>query len=121
MLSDSEQRVWDDIERFWAEDAEEPARLAPPLCRRAPRDPTDPPALVVAGAWGTILLVLLGALAAGLAVGAATTLGWALWRYWPRLGRTGTITTRSAPAEVDRGPQAARRPGARRRPGRQDR
>ena len=121
MLSDSEQRVWDDIERFWAEDAEEPARLAPPLRRRAPRDPTDPPALVVAGAWGTILLVLLGALAAGLAVGAATALGWALWRYWPRLGRTDASTTWSVPAEVDRGPRAARRPGARRRPGQRDR
>ena len=96
-----------------------PARA--PVARRAPRDLTDPPALVVAGAWGALLLVLLGALAAGLTVGAVTALGWALWRYWPRLGRTGTTTIRSVLQEVDRGLLAARRPGTRGRPRQQDR
>ncbi|MGR6963994.1 hypothetical protein ACU610_06005 [Geodermatophilus sp. URMC 61] len=92
MLSDSEQRVWDDVERFWAEDAVEPPRPVP-VARPAPRDLAGPPALVVAGVWGAILLILLGALVAGLSVGVATALGWALWRHWPRLGRTDPTTT----------------------------
>jgi hypothetical protein len=121
VLSDQDQRVWEDIGRSRAEEAEDPARPAPPLRGRAPRDLTDPPALVVAGAWGAILLVLLGALAAGLTVGAVTALGWALWRYWPRLGRTGTTTIRSVLNDVDRGLLAARRPGTQGRPRQQDR
>ncbi|MGY1763676.1 hypothetical protein ACI79G_01160 [Geodermatophilus sp. SYSU D00779] len=116
MLSDHEQRVWDDVERSWAEEAEEPPRPAPLPRRRAPRDPADLPAPVVAGAWGAILLVLFGALTAGLAVGVSTALGWALWRYWPRPGRTDPTTTRSVLREVDRGLQAARRPAEQRRP-----
>jgi hypothetical protein len=112
VLSEHEQRVWDDVERFWAEEAEEPPRPAP----LSPRDPADLPALVVAGAWGAILLVLFGALAAGLAVGAATALGWALWRYWPHLSRPDPTTTWSVLHEVDRGLQAARRPAEHRGP-----
>ena len=116
VLSDHEQRVWDDVERFWAEEAEEPPRPAP----LSPRDLADLPALVVAGAWGAILLVLLGALAASLAVGVATALGWALWRYWPRLSQA-DATTWSVLHEVDRGLQAARRPADRRGPRQQRR
>ena len=101
------------------EPAEDPARPAPPLPGRAPRDLTDPPALVVAGAWGAILLVLFGAVAAGLAVGVAAALGWALWRGWPRPGRPGPTTARSVWREVDRGLQAARRPDE--HPGQQQR
>ncbi len=112
MLTDHEQQVWDDVERFWAEEAEEPPRPAP----LSPRDLADLPALVVAGAWGVILLVLLGALAPGLAVGVATALGWALWRYWPHLSRPDPTTTRSVLHEVDQGLQAARRPADRRGP-----
>ena len=37
----------------------------------------------VAGARIAVILVLLGVVAGGLAVGAATALGWLLWRYWP--------------------------------------
>lgn len=118
VLSDHEQRVWDDVERFWAEESEEPPRPAP--LPRTPREPADLPTLVVAGAWGAILLVLLGALAASLAVGVATALGWALWRYWPRLGQADT-TTWSVLHEVDRGLQAARRPAEQRGPRQQRR
>lgn len=107
MLSDHEQRVWDDVERFWAEEAEEPPRPAPLQRRRAPGDPADLPALVVAGAWGAVLLVLFGAVTAGLAVGVAAALGWAVWRYRPQLSRP--TTTWSVPHQVDRGLQAARR------------
>jgi hypothetical protein len=109
MLSDHEQRVWDDVERFWAEEAVEPPRPVP-LDGAAPRDPGDPPALVVAGVWSAILLIIFGVPAAGLSIGAATALGWALWRYWPQRGRTDATGARSVLEEVHRGLQAARRP-----------
>jgi Protein of unknown function (DUF3040) len=85
VLSDHEQRVWDDIERFWAEDAEEPSqprRPTPEQPNRPPRDPADHPAWAVTAAWLPILLVVFGAPVAGLGVGAATVLGWVLWRCW---------------------------------------
>ena len=94
MLSDAEQRVWDDVERFWAEEAVEPPRPVP-VGRPAPRDPADPPALVVAGVWAAILLVIFGVVAVGLAVGAASALGWALWHRWPQ--RSGTDSTGAGP------------------------
>lgn len=96
MLSRQEQRTWDDVQRFWAAEVEEPPRAAPsaPSRRtRLSRDPADLPAAVVAGAWITIMLVLFGAPAAGLAVGVATALGWALWRNWPQLSRQGAPKT----------------------------
>jgi len=113
VLSDHEQRVWEDVERFWAEEAEEPPRPVLLPRRRTPGDPADLPTLVVAGAWGAILLVLFGALAAGLAVGAAAALGWAVWRCRPHLGRSDPI--RSVWREIDRGLPAARRPEEQRR------
>jgi hypothetical protein len=39
--------------------------------------------------WGALLLIIFGALVAGLAVAAATALGWALWHHWPRPGGIG--------------------------------
>jgi hypothetical protein len=91
MLSEHEQRVWDDIERFWTEDAVEPPRSVP-VDRPAPQDPAELPALVAAGVWIAITLVLFGAPVAGVAVGVATALGWSVWRYWPRLGDMGSAT-----------------------------
>ena len=88
MLSSSEQRIWDDIERFYAAEAEEPVLPGPQPARRGrpgTRGGDDLPAAVVAGAWGAILLVLFGAVDVGLAIGAATALGWLLWRSWPSL------------------------------------
>lgn len=79
MLSRREQRVWDDVQRFWAEEVEEPPRAASPAPsrrKRTSRDLADLPAAVVAGAWSTIMLVLFGAPVAGLAIGVATALGW---------------------------------------------
>ena len=96
MLSRQEQRIWDDVQRFWAEEVEEPPRAAPPAPSHrkwASRDPADLPAAVVAGAWITLMLVIFGAPAAGLAVGVATALGWALWRGWPQLSRQGAPKT----------------------------
>ena len=90
MLSRQEQRIWGDVQRFWAAEVQEPFRAAPPApghWRRASHDPADLPAAVVAGAWITVMLVLFAAPAAGLAVGVATALGWVLWRSWPQLSR----------------------------------
>jgi hypothetical protein len=84
VLSSHEQRIWDDIERFYAAEAEEPVRPGLRPVRRR-RDADDLPGLVVAGVWSTILLIVFGAVAAGFAVGAATALGWLLWRHWPLL------------------------------------
>jgi hypothetical protein len=83
VLSSKEQQIWDDIERYYAAEAEEPAvpDIRPP--RR--RDADDPPAAVVAGAWLSVFLVLFGAVVAGVALVAATALGWLLWHHWPRL------------------------------------
>jgi CBS domain-containing protein len=91
VLGSQEQRVWDDVQRFWAAEVEEPSRAAPSARsrgRRLSRVPADLPAAVVAGAWITILLVLFGALVAGLTVGVATALGWALWHARPQVSRT---------------------------------
>ncbi|WP_141242903.1 DUF3040 domain-containing protein [Geodermatophilus obscurus] len=88
MLSRDEQRIWDDIERFYAAEAEEPVLPVPHPALRHRRDGRgagDLPVAVVAGAWSAILLILFGVLVAGFAVGAATALGWWLWRHWSLL------------------------------------
>jgi hypothetical protein len=70
MLSESEQRLWDEIEHnYRAEDDGTSARL---------------PATIIGGAWGTVLLVLFGVTWAGVAVGTATVLAWLLWRFLPQ-------------------------------------
>ena len=95
MLSQQDERAWDDIQRHWAESAEEPAavrRAAASLRRRTRRERAAVPGWVVAGTWVAIYTVLFGAVAAGLALAAATFLGWALWHYWPRpAGRCGAL------------------------------
>ncbi len=98
MLSSQEQRIWDDVRRFWAEEVEEPS----PAARRAPgrgrasRDRAVLQVAVVVGSRITVVLLLWGALVPGLAVGLATALGWALSHSWPRLsgqGAPGTLHT----------------------------
>ena len=86
MLSSQEQRIWDDVLRFWAEEAEEPP-LVTPSAERWSSDDAELPIAVVAGTWITIALILFGVMSAALAVGLTTALGWALWHYWPRPGR----------------------------------
>ena len=87
MLNTQEQRIWDDIERCYAAEAEEPVMPAaePTRSRLADRGVDDLPAAVVTGIWISIFLILFGVGAAGLAVAAATTAGALLWRYWPLL------------------------------------
>ena len=85
MLSSQEQRIWDDVLRFWAEEAEEPP-LATRSAGGSSSDEAELPIAVVAGTWITITLILFGVMSAALAVGLMTALGWALWQYWPRPG-----------------------------------
>jgi hypothetical protein len=81
VLSESEQRLWDDIERFWAEEAEEPERPRVPGTggRRRPQSGT-------AALWGiigvrvVIVLVLFGLPFAALSVAGALAIGWAVVR-----------------------------------------
>jgi len=91
VLSADEQRVWDDIERRYAAEAEEPDLASrPPRGRRRDGGGLDDlPATAVAGGWIAVMLVIFGVPVAGLAIGAATTLGWAAWRYWPQLSGAG--------------------------------
>jgi hypothetical protein len=110
VLSDHEQKVWDDIERFYAVEAEEPAGAGPQPPgprKRDSRELNDIPAAVAAGGYITFMLILFGAPVAGLAVGTATALGWLLWRYWPQLSTedaasalpvTGEVSTQSGAA-----------------------
>ena len=83
MLSAHEQRIWNDIQRFY--DIEQPAGTGRGSPARDAGGLEDMPAAVAAGCWITIMLVLFGAVTVGLAVGGGTALGWLLWRYWPRL------------------------------------
>jgi hypothetical protein len=85
VLSSQEQRIWDDVQRFWAEDAEEPPRAAPSRMTASSRDEAELPLAVVAGIWITITLVLFGGMTAALTVGVATALAWVLWHNWPWL------------------------------------
>jgi hypothetical protein len=86
VLSVQEQRVWDDVQRFWAEEVEEPSRGAPSAPNRRGRSWRGRAVLqvaVVVGARITVVLLLLGALVPGLVVGVGTALGWALRHSWP--------------------------------------
>jgi hypothetical protein len=113
VLSDHEQRVWTDIERFWAEDAEEPpaaARAADILRRPRPRKLDDAPLRVIFSFWAAILLVLLGAHVAGVALFAAAVLGLTLWRYWPLLSASQSAASGLPTGEPPTKDQAARWP-----------
>jgi len=88
LISSHERRIWQEIERRDAAGTEEVAlpRLRPrPPHRLERRGADDLPAAIVSGVWASIVLVLLGFVLPGLAVGAATTLAAVLWRYWPAL------------------------------------
>ena len=64
MLSPREQEIWDAVVR---------AEHREPL-----------PSVVVGGGWGAVLLLVFGVATAALAVAAATTLVWAVWRFLPQ-------------------------------------
>jgi len=68
MLTDAERELWNDIERRYADEFERSGGI-------------EPSAVLVVGARVAIVLILLGAVAAGLAVGGATGLAGVLWCY----------------------------------------
>jgi hypothetical protein len=95
VLSEQERQVWDDVQRFWTVTTEEPPgsrRAVAASWRRPRRDHDDAPLWAVGGFAVAIVLVLFGAVVAGLALAAAFLLGWALWRCWPGLTRADTGT-----------------------------
>jgi hypothetical protein len=99
VLSESEQRLWDDIERFWAEEAEEPERVA--------TRERDRPHARLAALWGVIgvrvviMLVLFGFPFAALSVAGALAIGWAVVRT-----RRGPHVTRALFSLPEAGPPA---------------
>jgi hypothetical protein len=78
--------MWDDVQRFWATEAEEPFRLAPSELSWDGYDQDELPVVLAAGVWIAIALILFGAVVAGLVVVAVTAVGWALWRNRPWAG-----------------------------------
>jgi hypothetical protein len=85
VLSSREERIWDDVLLFWAEEVEEPARPAPSRWDRTADDEADLPGPVVVGMWITIASILFGAMIVAVVVGVGTALGWAMWHHWARL------------------------------------
>ncbi|SEP15153.1 hypothetical protein [Trujillonella endophytica] len=84
MLSSFERRMWDEIQQQHPAGAEDPAYTRPPPEERAVE---QLPAVLVGGMWAAILLVLFGAVVAGLAVATATAAGLVLWRARSRRRR----------------------------------
>ncbi|WP_448624945.1 DUF3040 domain-containing protein [Geodermatophilus sp. URMC 64] len=94
MLSQREQQIWAEIERIYAAEADQVARVH--VDQDAPRKRhasgfEDVSAAVLAGVsavvlgvYVTTLLVVLGALLAGAVVGLGTALVWLLLRRWDR-------------------------------------
>ena len=84
MLTDAERELWNDIERRYAAEFERSARATLDSCGghvvERPEG-MDLSAVLVVGARVTIALILLGAVTAGLVVGAATGLGGVLLSY----------------------------------------
>jgi hypothetical protein len=84
VLSQQEQRVWEDVQRFWTTTAEEPAYDEWPTDFRPATvhpDPVAAPVWAVVGLRIGIVLVLLGVVVPGLVVTVASAVGWGLRRF----------------------------------------
>ena len=83
MLSDREQRAFEDLERWYASEVSEPVR-AGRATRRSPRRSNRPPGfrVVVVLACVSVALVFASVPAAALALALATASGWLFWRLW---------------------------------------
>jgi hypothetical protein len=109
VLSDSEQQAWDDIERFWEDEAEEPER---PDVRSRYREGQRSE---LAALWGVIgvriaiVLVLLAAPVAGLTVAATVAIGWAVRRARRPSSGAWDVYSLSETGAPAPGPVAARR------------
>ena len=86
VISDREQRSWNEIERSYAEEAETMGGGDPgPPGRESSR--SDGFHALAIGAVGLALMsVLIGAWVAGLVIIATSALGWVLWRWWDDIG-----------------------------------
>ena len=103
MLSEHEQKIWDEIERNYQAEADEPARgrfRTWPGARRSGWR-ADLPAVVIGGGWSAVLLVLFGVPSAGVAVAAAAGLIWLLWHFFPQLDGAGTAEVEPITETVD--------------------
>jgi hypothetical protein len=114
VLSDHEQRVWDEIERELTAEGRGPGGAEGAGRRHRRRDGHHPAVRAVLVAVGSIAVLLLisGAVSAALALAAATALGWLLWRCWPQLRDDAAVTL---PAQTCPGTAlggTTRRPGA---------
>jgi hypothetical protein len=112
VLSDHERRVLDELERSLAGDGTEPEEpdgpgVPPHAPRRWSGRSLADRALEVVGCCAGLLLVA-GAAVAALAIAAAGSISWSLWRYWPVLRDDGVVPVPRWPVEV--GPPAAVQP-----------
>jgi hypothetical protein len=90
VLSQREQHIWDEIERSYGIEADAATTVLLDERQEPAIEVEDVPARLIAGVsavvvglWVTIVLVLVGALVAATAVGAATTVAWLLVRRSP--------------------------------------
>jgi hypothetical protein len=77
MLSEHEQKTWNDIQRTIGPEAAERAPT-----RHSTRVP-ELPAVVIGGVVSVMLLLLFGELPGAAAVAVVTALVWLLWRFLP--------------------------------------
>lgn len=112
MLSSQEQGAWDDVHGFWVPEAEEPPRFSSSGFSRGGvwHDQGELPVVLAAGVWLAVAVVLFGAVLAGLAIAAATAVGWALWRNWARLVRV--VAARAVPRDAEVGGRDGRSSGS---------
>jgi hypothetical protein len=111
MLSDHEQRAFEDLERSYATEVSEPVR-AGRATRRSPRRSNRPPGyrVVVVLACVSVALVFAGVPTGALALALATAIGWSFWRLLSH--RTGDGSFPVPPRTDDeRHDRADRRPG----------
>jgi hypothetical protein len=83
VLSDSEQRALEELERSYAAGPSDAVPSGHPP-RPGPGGISSSPGLLVLTALGcvSVALLLTGVPAAALAIAAATAMGWLFWRLW---------------------------------------
>jgi hypothetical protein len=116
VLSTDERQAPDDVQRNFDAEAEELGRHRSSSGGPDARVVDDLPALVVAGIWSAVFLVIFGEMAAALAVATVTALGWASWRWVTAPGTgSGAVTprddgaARAGESSTTSGPQRLRR------------
>ena len=86
MLSEREQRSWNEIERSYADEAGT-MRGSDPRPPGGGSSGSDGFRALAVGAAGLALMsVLIGAWVAGIVIIATSALGWVLWRRWEDMG-----------------------------------